>query len=240
MERGLSLGGPLREIFAHLHIIHPLSNSIHPSFLYTLRLTFSYKSKKKCRQRTKLSNNPCHFPNLPAGTRLLSWSCSSTRLILTRAPSKDIPFHATSSRWDIPPRQRRYAAEHDRFPSILRTNRQIGSEAVPILYSELPIYLRINDLPAWRGSCAKWNHWPRLWRHDPRYVSGHVDEKGNHLYDSPDICSVIEPHVFFYFKNVILNIVFVLRDPDASIELFVEKDFSIDSLLANSHLLNPL
>ncbi|MCJ1248977.1 hypothetical protein MMC30_006198 [Trapelia coarctata] len=94
------------------------------------------------------------------------------------------------------------------YGEILRASRQIHDEAAPELYSELTIVM-------WSGNNLAsgmlvppifdqkpWKIYDNVWRHNPLLGVGHRDSNGAHVYDTPAMDGLMEPHIFAKFKNV--------------------------------------
>ncbi len=81
-----------------------------------------------------------------------------------------------------------------RFPAILRTNRQIHSEASFLLYGDLYMNVQPGDVLR-----------KRLWRHNPLHGIGSKNSCGQTVYAKAELDGVMEPHVFARFKKIIFE-----------------------------------
>ena len=107
-----------------------------------------------------------------------------------------------------------------RRPAILRSNKQMYAEAVSILYSELQVCLKLDNLliPGEELSnnlTVKGTIRPsiRAWRHNPLLGIGREDENSNRVYTSPAMEGYMAPHIFARFSEA---------------ELFTEFDITAD------------
>ncbi len=93
--------------------------------------------------------------------------------------------------------------EINMHPAILSTNRLIYLEAAPMLYSDLTIILRPDDIPCFSrrvipNDPANLSY--DVWRHDPR--TSYLAANSLQVYSSPDQGGNMEPHTFAKFQNV--------------------------------------
>ena len=103
----------------------------------------------------------------------------------------------------------KHHTQHHKHLAIMRTNRQIHTEASALWYSELQLIVSLEDLsglessdPLERTSC--------VWRHDPlHYVSNPGDKRP--VYIGPELAGGMEPYVFNRFKRVDFRITFDLN-----------------------------
>lgn len=116
-----------------------------------------------------------------------------------------------------------------RHPEILRTNRQIYSEAASVLYSELTIMLEPADIPGMRRKHAKGMGIPKktVWRHNPLDGIGYCKEDGSHLYNTPPMDGLMEPHVFARFQRITFHADFNFTAAESY--LYIDDDFKVDS-----------
>jgi len=96
-----------------------------------------------------------------------------------------------------------------RYPAILRTSRQIHAEAIIVLYSELEVVLRLDDLlsteqPLSHSLTMGGIVFPttRAWRHHPIHGIGNEDKNGKRIHASPKARGYIEPHMFPKFNRI--------------------------------------
>ena len=88
-----------------------------------------------------------------------------------------------------------------RYPNILRTNRQIYSEASSMLYSELKVNLQPGDVLCTKASKDIVTASERVWRHSPLDGVGITNGDGQTVYSKPALDGVMEPHVLARFRN---------------------------------------
>ncbi|KAF6232402.1 hypothetical protein HO173_009507 [Letharia columbiana] len=88
-----------------------------------------------------------------------------------------------------------------RFPAILRTNRQIYSEASPLLYRELNMRLQPGDVLCMKSGKDIVKASERVWRHNPLQDTGVLKPNGLTNYAEPELDGVMEPHVLARFKK---------------------------------------
>jgi len=119
-----------------------------------------------------------------------------------------------------------YACRHS---EILRTNRQIYSEAISVLYSELTMMLELGDLPGLRRRYSKGMGIPKKtpWRHNPLDGSGHRNDDGSHIYNTPTLEGLMDPHVFARFQQVTFHADLEFTAPESLI--FIDDDFNVDT-----------
>ena len=88
-----------------------------------------------------------------------------------------------------------------RYPEILRTNRQIYSEASSMLYSELTVNLQSCDVLCMtvRKDIVKASE--KVWRHNPLDGINTTNAIGQTVYSKPRLNGVMEPHVLARFKK---------------------------------------
>ena len=89
-----------------------------------------------------------------------------------------------------------------RHPDILRTNRQIYSEASSILYSELRVNLQSGDVLCIKAGKDITKASERVWRHNPLDGIGTTNGTGHTVYSKPRLDGVMEPHVLARFKKI--------------------------------------
>ncbi|KAK0114839.1 hypothetical protein ONS96_013321 [Cadophora gregata f. sp. sojae] len=123
-----------------------------------------------------------------------------------------------------------FAAEdyeaYKKHPAILRTNKQIYSEAMTMLHTEAILVVEPGDIfclcenpqdlkfgAAHRG----------VWRHNPLLGFGR-EVNGAVVYDSPEIeGGLLEPHVFARFQNVHFDATFDFEHTQ-NVELWIDDD----------------
>ena len=118
---------------------------------------------------------------------------------------------------------------HSRAPALLRANKQIYSEAYPLLYSELKIVLS-------PGAVLKHLMHPDplakpmggIWRHDPAMGVGFKDINGHMCYESKCMDGEIEPHIFAKFERIVFNARFHINDYAEPPALFVDENLRVD------------
>jgi len=90
--------------------------------------------------------------------------------------------------------------------AILRTNRQIYSEASSLLYTECTLVVEPGDIfclgervtgPRRFGVPSE-----RVWRHNPLHGLGTTGENGVVTYDTPPMRGKLDPHVFARFQKI--------------------------------------
>lgn len=124
-------------------------------------------------------------------------------------------------------------------PQILRANRQVYSEAFSVLYSEVPVRLELGDILSLPGDHERFigKRNKNIWRHNPLDGIGRCDNRGRHLYSTPQMDGVMEPHVFARFRKVVLYADFefiggdeICNEPNccADPRLGINGDFSLD------------
>ena len=122
-----------------------------------------------------------------------------------------------------------------RFPAILRTNRQIYSEASSLLYAELSLVLQPGDVLCMNTGKDIVKASERIWRHNPLYGIGSTNSSGQTVYAKPELDGVMEPHVLARFKKIIFEIELSwelealqnLRDQTVP-SLFVNEDLTVN------------
>lgn len=116
-----------------------------------------------------------------------------------------------------------------RHPEIVRTNRQIYSEAVSVLYSELTIMLEPADIPGMRRRYAKGMGISKktVWRHNPLDGIGYREEDGSHVYNTPPMDGLMEPHMFARFQRVTFHADFEFTAAES--HLYIDDDFNINT-----------
>ena len=92
-----------------------------------------------------------------------------------------------------------------RFPAILRTNRQIQSEAVSLLYGELSMKVQPGDVLCMKTGKDIVKASEGLWRHNPLHGIGNESSCGQTVYAKPELGGVIEPYVLARFKRIIFE-----------------------------------
>lgn len=93
-----------------------------------------------------------------------------------------------------------------RFPAILRTNRQIYNEASPLLYRELNMRLQPGDVLCMKSGKDILKASERVWRHNPLQDIGVVKPNGLTNYAKPELDGVMEPHVLARFKKITFDL----------------------------------
>ncbi|KAM0796917.1 hypothetical protein BDR22DRAFT_500454 [Usnea florida] len=88
-----------------------------------------------------------------------------------------------------------------RYPNILRTNRQIYSEASSMLYSELRVVLQPGDVLCMKPCKDIVKASEKVWRHNPLDSIGTTNATGQTVYSKPSLDGVMEPHVLARFKR---------------------------------------
>ena len=89
-----------------------------------------------------------------------------------------------------------------RYPNILRTNRQIYSEASSMLYSELRVVLQPGDVLCMKPCKDIVKASEKVWRHNPLDGIGTTNATGQTVYSKPSLDGVMEPHVLARFKKL--------------------------------------
>lgn len=81
-----------------------------------------------------------------------------------------------------------------RFPAILRANRQIYSEASSLLYTGLQVRLQPGDFLCMNAGkdVVKASG---IWRHNPLHGIGTTNQSGQTIYATPELDGFMEPHV---------------------------------------------
>ena len=113
---------------------------------------------------------------------------------------------------------------HCRTSALLRANKQIYSEAYPLLYSELKIVLipgAVLSRVMHPDPLAK----PTggIWRYDPaigidfKYINGHI------CYESECMDGDMEPHFFAKFKKIVFNADFPVDEYGEPPALYIDK-----------------
>lgn len=95
-----------------------------------------------------------------------------------------------------------------RFPAILRTNRQIYSEALSLLYTELELHLQPGDVLCMNTGKDIVKASERVWRHNPLQGIGTTNPNGQTIYPKPELDGPMEPHVLARFKKIIFEMDF--------------------------------
>ena len=95
----------------------------------------------------------------------------------------------------------------ERFPAILRTNRQIYSEASSLFYTGLQVHLQPGDFICMNAGkdIVKASG---IWRHNPLRGIGTTNQSGQTVYATPELDGFMEPHVFARFTNIICDFEF--------------------------------
>ena len=88
-----------------------------------------------------------------------------------------------------------------RYPNILRTNRQIYSEASSMLYSELRVNLQPGDVLCLKACKDIVKASEKVCRHNPLDGIGTTNGTGQTVYSKPRLDGVMEPHVLARFKK---------------------------------------
>jgi len=92
------------------------------------------------------------------------------------------------------------------YAAVLRTNRQIFSEASFLLYSETVATLRAEDIVCLRPGAKDLIVSKKcIWRHNPLHGIGQRGTAGEIIYDTPEMGGFLEPHVFSRFKHIVLH-----------------------------------
>lgn len=90
--------------------------------------------------------------------------------------------------------------------AILRTNRQIYTEAISVLYNELAIILEPGDISCLGKSNERSGNLIRakadVWRHHPLYDPGHRSEGAEYGYNTLELGGLMEPHIFARFTKI--------------------------------------
>ena len=102
-----------------------------------------------------------------------------------------------------------------RFPAILRTNRQVYSEASTILYGELGMHLHPGDVLCMNTGKDIVKASEKVWRHNPLQGTGTISPSGQTVYSKPELDGVMEPHVFARFKKIVFNLDFGAWESEA-------------------------
>ena len=112
--------------------------------------------------------------------------------------------------------------------SILRTSREIYSEAASVLYSELNIVVHPgyilsleNSLPDLYGIELPIQD---VWRHNPLLGIGYRKRNRNQFYYTPILGGLMEPHVFARFRKVHLQVKSYFEDQLPF--LYINDDFT--------------
>ncbi len=122
-----------------------------------------------------------------------------------------------------------------RFPAILRTNRQIHSEASSLLYGELSMNVQPGDVLCMNTGKDIVKASEGLWRHNPLHGIGSKNSCGQTVYAKPELDGVMEPHVLARFKKILfefdvtweLEALENLRDPTVP-SLYVNDDMTVN------------
>ncbi len=122
-----------------------------------------------------------------------------------------------------------YAEYHQRVKrhlAILRTNRQIHSEASSLFYAEAVLTLEPGDI----FSLARKPHILRFgypnkmaWKHNPLKGVGKQNEGGVVSYDTPQLGGDIEPHVFAKFRKIAFDAYFD-QCQSHNVEIWIDDD----------------
>lgn len=91
------------------------------------------------------------------------------------------------------------------YPAILRANRQIHSEAMSIVYSELKLILTCADVIFLQTPPDVPPPKNRTWRHNPFDGLGHTERSGRQVYSTPEQEGRMEPHIFVRFQNIVYS-----------------------------------
>ena len=122
-----------------------------------------------------------------------------------------------------------------RHLSILRTNRQIYSEASDLLHSELKVIVGVGDALVETPGSNISTPTEKVWRHDPAKGLGRKNIKGQTEYESPLMDGSMEPHVFAHFERIIYNCEFDF-DIDVAPSMYVNDKLGISAEDANKFL----
>jgi hypothetical protein len=98
---------------------------------------------------------------------------------------------------------------------ILRSNRQIYSEASSLMYSELIVVLTPGDIVCLRPNLDDISAPNRgVWRHNPLAGIGVLGPHNRRIYNTPEMDGKMEPHVFSRFKHISLELEFNCNPED--------------------------
>lgn len=93
-----------------------------------------------------------------------------------------------------------------RFPAILRTNRQIYSEASAVLYSGLSLYVKPENVLCMNAGKDIVKASDKVWRHNPLHGIGTTNQSGQTVYATPEVDGFMEPHVFARFTQITFDL----------------------------------
>lgn len=112
-----------------------------------------------------------------------------------------------------------------RYPAILRTNRQIYSEASSLLYTEAILSVDPGDIFCLRNKPRDLAFGARsedVWRYNP--LKGTGRQEGNKiLYDTKAMGGLMDPHVFARFQRIYLDANFDYEHTQ-HVELWIDDD----------------
>jgi hypothetical protein len=116
--------------------------------------------------------------------------------------------------------------------AILRSNRQIYSEASSLMYSELIIVVTPGDIVCLRPDSEDISAPnPGVWRHNPLAGIGVLGPHKRRKYNTPEMDGKMEPHVFSRFKHISLELEFNCNPEDLAgcPRLSIDPDLKIAS-----------
>ncbi|PMD51039.1 uncharacterized protein K444DRAFT_223792 [Hyaloscypha bicolor E] len=170
---------------------------------------------------SKPSPPVCHFLRLPPEIRCMIYRClfepEDSR---TLTPKQVYPgIELESTRTPLP-------------TEILRSNRQIYSEASSLMYSELIVVLTPGDIVCLRSNLEDTSAPNRgVWRHNPLAGTGVLGPHNGRIYNTPEMDGKMEPHVFSRFKHISLELEFNCNPEDLAgcPQLSIDPDLKIAS-----------
>ena len=125
-----------------------------------------------------------------------------------------------------------------RFPAILRTNRQIYNEASSLLYSGLEVYLQASDVLCMNPSKDIVKASERVWRHNPLHGLGTTDKSGQTIYAKPALDGYMEPHVLARFTKIVFDLEFSWEAETLEAEVKQQTEEDQTALVAPSLFVN--
>ena len=111
-----------------------------------------------------------------------------------------------------------------RHLAILRTNRQIYTEASALLHSDLTIIVQPGDALTDKPGNPNVEPTKKLWRHAPSTGFQSAKFDGQTVYTSPSLDGDLEPHVFAQFSKISYLGVFNLQKDDDAPSLHINSD----------------
>ncbi|KAL5314412.1 hypothetical protein ACEPPN_018839 [Leptodophora sp. 'Broadleaf-Isolate-01'] len=118
---------------------------------------------------------------------------------------------------------------YKKHPAILRTNRQIYSEAISMFHEEAILVVEPGDIFCLGDNVQDLKFGAAhqaVWRHNPLHGFGR-NVNGTVVYDSPELeGGLLEPHVFARFQNILFDANFDFEHTQ-NIELWIDDDTHI-------------